>query len=118
MKAKIIRGVAMGAVAGIFDVVPMVLQNLPWNVNFYCFFHWISVGILMAIISPQFPAKGFLKGVIIAGIMATPDVIFMISKEPMALIQIIPLTIILGGALGYFLEERSPKKKSTPKKIK
>ncbi len=37
-------GILLGVVAGILDVIPMVLQKLTWEANISAFSMWIVVG--------------------------------------------------------------------------
>gem|GEM_PF-5600971 len=34
---KTFVGIFLGAIAGIIDVIPMILQDLPWNANLSAF---------------------------------------------------------------------------------
>ena len=43
-KKKLVVGVLLGAVAGVLDVIPMVVQDMSWDANLSAFFHWVVVG--------------------------------------------------------------------------
>ncbi|OFY44205.1 MAG: hypothetical protein A2X18_00920 [Bacteroidetes bacterium GWF2_40_14] len=47
---KIKIGIFFGIIAGIIDVIPMILQNLTWDANISAFTMWIVVGFLIAAI--------------------------------------------------------------------
>jgi len=47
---KIKIGILLGVVAGIIDVIPMIMQKLTWDANISAFTMWIVVGFLIATI--------------------------------------------------------------------
>ena len=43
-KPKILVGALFGAVAGIIDVIPMIMQSLTWDANLSAFALWVISG--------------------------------------------------------------------------
>jgi hypothetical protein len=35
-------------IAGVIDVIPMVVQNLTWDANLSAFAHWVVTGFLIS----------------------------------------------------------------------
>ena len=92
----------MGIIAGIIDVVPMVLQELTWDANLSAFTLWVIAGFMIA--TSNLKLNGVLKGVLISFLILTPAAILIGWQQPMSLIPIGVMTLILGSLLGYFIE--------------
>ena len=109
MKVKKIKiAILLGIVAGIIDVIPMILQNLTWNANLSAFTMWIVVGFLTATIDLNI--NSIIKGLLIAFLVLLPSAILIAWQEPISLIPIIIMTTILGGLLGFSIEKIMKKK--------
>lgn len=102
-KAQI--GILLGIIAGIIDVVPMVLQKLTWDANLSAFSLWVVSGFLIA--TTDIKIKGVAKGIIIPFIVLLPSSIIIGWKEPFSLIPIFIMTLILGSALGFLINKYS-----------
>lgn len=98
----------MGLVAGIIDVVPMILQNLTWDANISAFTMWIVVGFLIATIDLKI--NPIVKGILTAFLVILPTAILIGWKEPASLIPISIMTIALGGVLGFSINKILVKK--------
>jgi hypothetical protein len=97
---KIKIGILLGIIAGILDVIPMILQNLTWDSNISAFIMWIVVGFLISTIDLKI--NSIIKGILIAFMVLLPTAILIGWKEPISLIPITLMTTTLGGLLGYF----------------
>ncbi|HPW66487.1 MAG TPA: hypothetical protein PLS84_05325 [Salinivirgaceae bacterium] len=105
---KIKIGLLLGMVAGVIDVIPMIMQNLTWDANISAFAMWIVVGFLIATIDLNI--NSIIKGVLIAFLVLLPTAILIGWKEPVSLIPIIIMTTILGGLLGFSINKTLTKK--------
>ncbi len=103
MKKRIILGLIFGVIAGIIDVVPMIIQNLPWDANLSAFSLWVVCGLLIAITNIKI--HPVLKGMLLAFSVLLPCAVLIAWKEPLSLIPIIIITAFLGSALGYTIEK-------------
>ncbi len=99
MKRNILTGISLGAVAGIIDVIPMVIQRLTWDANISAFLMWIVIGFILSI--TELKMNSILKGILISYLVLLPAAILIGWKEPVSLVPILIMTTILGGALGY-----------------
>ena len=99
MKNKIILGIGLGAVAGIIDVIPMIIQKLTWDANISAFLMWVVIGFLLSIIELRLNA--ILKGILISFLVLLPAGILIGWNEPVSLLPIVIMTTILGGLLGF-----------------
>ena len=71
MKNNIVIGLILGAIAGILDVIPMVLQGLSWDANLSAFFLWIVSGFMLA--TSNLRLHPVLKGIVIPFICLLPS---------------------------------------------
>ncbi len=100
---KIQIGLLIGVIAGIIDVIPMIIQQLTWDANISAFTMWVIVGFLIATIDLKIIP--ILKGILIAFLALLPCAILIAWKEPISLIPIIIMTVILGGLSGFSIEK-------------
>ncbi|HNW88732.1 MAG TPA: hypothetical protein PKN48_03665 [Bacteroidales bacterium] len=103
MKKRIIFGLIFGVIAGIIDVVPMIIQNLPWDANLSAFSLWVVCGLLIAV--TYIKIHPVLKGMLLAFSVLLPCAVLIAWKEPLSLIPIIIITAFLGSGLGYTIEK-------------
>jgi hypothetical protein len=92
-------GVMLGAIAGVIDVIPMLMQKLTWDANLSAFFMWIVSGFILATSDLKLPP--LLKGIVIPFLCLLPTAIIIGWKEPISLISICVMTLILGASLGF-----------------
>lgn len=106
---KPIVGIILGGIAGIIDVIPMIIQKLTWDANISAFTMWIVVGFLIA--SVDLKMKPVFKGILIAFLVLLPSVILIGWKEPVSLIPITIMTLILSSLLGFFINKYTERQK-------
>lgn len=100
---KYITGLILGIVAGIIDVIPMIIMDLTWDANISAFSMWIIIGFLIA--SVDLKINSIIKGIIIAFLVLFPIGILIGWKDPASLIPIAIMTTILGGLLGFSIHK-------------
>ena len=100
---KIKVGLLLGIVAGVIDVIPMIMQNLTWDANISAFTMWIVVGFLIATIDLNI--NSIIKGILTAFLVLLPTAILIGWKEPVSLIPIVIMTTVLGGLLGFSINK-------------
>lgn len=106
---KYMIGLIGGMVAGVIDVIPMIIQDLTWDANVAAFSMWVVIGLFISVIDIKM--NSIIKGIIIACLVLLPSAILIGWKEPVSLIPIITITVILGGLLGFFIHKISGKYK-------
>ena len=100
MKNALVVGVLLGSVAGVLDMIPMLLQGLTWDANLSAFFLWVVSGFMLA--TSNLKLAPVLKGILIPFICLLPSAFFIIGwKEPFSLVPIGVMTLILGALLGF-----------------
>jgi hypothetical protein len=105
---KLWIGIIAGIIAGIIDVIPMIIQKLTWDANISAFSMWIVIGFLVATVDLRI--NSILKGIFIAFLVLFPSAILIGWNEPYAIIPIAIMTTILGGSLGYFINRITHRK--------
>jgi hypothetical protein len=98
---KLFISLLLGTTAGIFDVIPMLIQRLDWYANLSAFFQWVILGIVINYI--DIPLKGWLKGLIVAVALSIPVMILVAKTELFSVVPILIMCALLGsfvGALG------------------
>jgi hypothetical protein len=99
MKKNISIGLLLGVVAGILDVIPMVLQGLTWDANLSAFSLWVVSGFMLA--TSNLKLNAVLKGIVIAFLCLLPSVFIIGWHDPISLLPIGGMTLILGALLGF-----------------
>ena len=99
MKNNIVIGLVLGAVAGILDVIPMLIQRLTWDANLSAFLLWVVSGFFLATTNLKLPPV--LKGIVIPFICLLPSALLIGWTEPVSLVPISVMTLILGALLGF-----------------
>ena len=102
MKNKLI-GISFGAIAGIIDVIPMIIQKLTWDANLSAFSMWVIIGFFIS--TTEIKMVPIIKGIMISFMTLLPTAILIGTKDPFTLIPISAMTVILGSLLGFTIEK-------------
>lgn len=100
---KIKIGILLGIVAGIIDMIPMIIQKLTWDANISALTMWIVVGFFISTIDLKL--NSIIKGILISFLVLLPSAILIGWNEPFSLIPIAIMTTILGGLLGFSIQK-------------
>jgi hypothetical protein len=100
---KIKLGILLGVIAGIIDVIPMIMQKLTWDANLSAFAHWVIIGFFIAI--SDIKLKGALKGLAVSIILLIPIAILAWWNTTSSIIPMTIATIILGSSLGFLIDK-------------
>jgi hypothetical protein len=95
----IVLGLMLGAAAGILDVIPMLMQKLPWNANVSAFCQWVFLGLVIANCNLGLP--GWLTGLIIGVAGAIPVILITAASDPRTAIPIFVMSAVLGALVGF-----------------
>ena len=96
--SKLIISMIIGIIAGIVDVIPMIIQKINKHACFSAFVHWVAMGIIISYI--QMPLSPWLKGLVVAEISAIPVVIIIAKEDKKSVIPILVMSAILGILVG------------------
>ncbi len=95
---EILIALAIGTVAGVIDVIPMIIQKMNRTANLSAFTHWLVLGLIIPFVS--WDISPWLKGLIIAEISAIPILLIVAKDDKKAIIPITIMSAILGIAVG------------------
>jgi len=108
MKRKIGVGVLLGVIAGIIDVIPMIIQKISWEANLSAFMLWVICGFMIA--TSSIKVNSVFKGIIISFLLVIPVGIIVGSQDFTSLIPIVIMTLVLGSLLGFSINKFGEKK--------
>jgi len=91
---EILIALLIGVIAGIIDVIPMVIQKLDKFANLSAFTHWVVLGLIIPFV--DWNLEPWLKGLILGELSAIPIMLIIYPKDKKALIPIIIFSAILG----------------------
>ncbi len=103
---RVLMGLALGAGAGILDLVPMIFQRLPLEAMISAFSMWIAVGVLVSTSSMALPSP--VRGTSVALLVLAPCAVLIGAKEPIAVIPVAAITLVLGSVLGHVFSRLCP----------
>lgn len=91
-------GVAIGFIAGMIDVIPMLIRRLSKESCWSAFIHYFVLGLIIPFVHIDlFP---WMKGAIIAVLTALPIIILVYPQDKKAIVPMIISSLILGSAIG------------------
>jgi hypothetical protein len=88
----------IGIIAGIIDVVPMIIQKIDKYSCISAFVFWIVLALIIPYVN--WDMKPWLKGLLIAEMTAIPIMIVVFPQDPKALIPMIIFSAVLGAGVG------------------
>lgn len=103
--SKIIAGILFGLIAGIIDMIPMIIQGLTWDAHLSALTMWIVSGFLIS--TSSLKLNSIVKGILISFLVLLPCSIIIGWYKPSSLIPIFIMTIILGSLLGFSIDRFS-----------
>ena len=98
------RGLLIGLLAGVIDIIPMILQGLTWDANLSAFSMWLVIGFLLPNI--KLGVKGVKKGLLISFLVLLPNLFIISWGDPISLMPIGVMTLILGSLVGYLIDRK------------
>lgn len=91
---NILIALIIGVVAGLIDVVPMIVRKLDKRACWSAFTHWVVLGLIIPFV--HWDIQPWLKGLII-GELATISIMIIVSERDVkALIPISIFSAVLG----------------------
>jgi len=95
---NILVALAIGIVAGIIDVVPMIIQKLDRYACASAFVHWVALGLIIPFV--DWDIQPWLKGMLIAVLSTLPVMIIVFPKDRKAIIPMTLFSSVLGALVG------------------
>lgn len=97
---KVGVALGLGVVAGIVDVVPMLIMGLSISATLSAFVHWVVLGLIIPFVN--WNLRSWVKGVVVALISILPVMLLVVGEHPADLIPMTISSIILGALIGLF----------------
>ena len=94
----ILIALLIGIIAGIIDVIPMLIQKLDKTANISAFIHYLVLGLVIPFVDWEIQA--WIKGLIIAELTSIPIMIIVFKEDKKAIIPIIIFSAIIGVGIG------------------
>lgn len=88
----------IGVIAGLIDVVPMIIQKLDKYSCISAFVFWIVLALIIPYVN--WDIQSWLKGLLIAEMTAIPIMIVVFPQDPKALIPMFIFSALLGAGVG------------------
>lgn len=95
----IIRGILIGLIAGIIDVLPMVLKKMEKRACLSAFSHWVVLGVIIPWV--DWDMVPWMKGMIIALLTLIPVASLVFPQDKKAIIPMVLFSLILGAGAGW-----------------
>ena len=90
----ILIALLIGIIAGIIDVIPMIIQKMEKSANLSAFSHWVVLGLIIPFVS--WDIAPWLKGFVIAELSAIPILFMVAPSDKKAILPITIMSAILG----------------------
>jgi hypothetical protein len=98
---RFLIGLVIGTLAGVVDIVPMLLMRSSKTDLLSAFIHWLVLGLLLAHLGTPLPK--WVEGIAVALLAAIPVIILVAPRDVRAVIPMLASSIILGGFSGLAL---------------
>jgi len=103
MQKKILIGIGLGIIAGLIDLIPMIIQDLPWNANLSAFCMWVIIGFFVSI--TDLNVNDVLKSILIAFLILLPNLFIIGLQDPGSIFPIAIMTLLLSSILGFLFKK-------------
>lgn len=94
----ILIAIAIGLIAGLIDVIPMIIQKLDKSSNISAFIHYFALGLIIPFVN--WDLTPWIKGILIALLTSIPFMVLVFPKDKKAIIPMIIFSLILGAGIG------------------
>jgi len=95
---EILISAVIGLVAGIIDVVPMIIKKVGKFECISAFIHWFVLGMFIPFVSWDIPL--WITGILLGLFTSIPIMVLVFKNEKKAVIPMTFFSIILGAFVG------------------
>ncbi len=95
---NILIALIIGVIAGLIDVIPMIVRKLNKTSCISAFIHYLALGLIIPFINWEL--EPWIKGMIISLILSLPVMVIVFSREKRAIIPMTIFALILGAGIG------------------
>lgn len=97
---NILIALFLGIIAGIIDIIPMIIQKLSRTATLSAFAHWVVLGVVIPYVS--WGVDPWLKGLVLGELFAIPVVIMVSKDNKKSIYPIILMSALLGIGISVF----------------
>lgn len=90
--------IIIGLVAGLIDIIPMIIQKLDNRDSISAFLHYFALGLIIPFVN--WGIAPWINGIVIAILTSIPIMIIVYPRDKKAIIPMIVFSIILGAGIG------------------
>ncbi|MDP3445836.1 MAG: hypothetical protein Q8T08_23500 [Ignavibacteria bacterium] len=90
--------ILIGIVAGLIDVIPMIIMKLDKVASISAFTHYFVLGLIIPFMN--WGLSPWISGMIISFLSALPVMIIVYPKDKKSLIPMTVFSIVLGAGIG------------------
>ncbi len=90
--------IIIGLVAGLIDIIPMLIKRLDKRDIISAFIHYFALGLIIPFVNWEIAP--WLKGLVIALLSAIPIMIIVYPKDKKAILPMLVFSLILGAGIG------------------
>ncbi len=95
---NILIAIIIGLIAGLIDVIPMIIQKLDKSSSISAFIHYFALGLIIPFV--DWDLTPWIKGILIAFLTSIPFMVLVFPKDKKAIIPMIIFSLILGAGIG------------------
>lgn len=95
---KLYAAIAIGFLAGVIDVIPMLIQKLDKASCASAFVHWLVLGVIISYVSAPIP--DWAKGCAIGLFSSLAVIILVAQSDPKSVVPILVMSALLGAGVG------------------
>jgi hypothetical protein len=95
---NILIALLIGLIAGLIDVIPMIIQKLDKTSCISAFIHYFVLGFIIPFVN--WDLAPWIKGMSISLLMSIPVMVIVFSKDKKAIVPMIIFAVILGAGIG------------------
>jgi len=88
----------IGIIAGLIDIIPMIIQKLNKRDSISAFLHYFALGLIIPFVN--FGIAPWITGIVIAILTSIPIMIIVYPRDKKAIIPMIIFSLILGAGIG------------------
>ncbi|MCT4589226.1 MAG: hypothetical protein N4A71_15495 [Carboxylicivirga sp.] len=95
---KLLTALTIGLIAGLIDILPMLIQKINKRDTISAFIHYFALGLIIPFVN--WGITPWLTGLLIALLSSIPIMIIVYPRDKKAIIPMIVFSIILGSGIG------------------
>ncbi|MBP1638408.1 MAG: hypothetical protein H6Q18_1197 [Bacteroidetes bacterium] len=89
----------IGLVAGLIDVIPMIIRKMDKSACLSAFVHYFALGLIIPFV--KIGISPILTGICVSLLVALPVMILVYPQEKKAIIPMTIFAILLGAGIGW-----------------